>query len=97
MFAVIGRVEIKAGHEDETRQMIANYGIGMVQGLAGAQGGWWARNVESEGPLVQYSFWLFDTLEHARDAEAMFASLRSMPEAPATFVSVDMCEVIGQA
>ena len=27
MYAVIGRLKIKPGHEDETRAMIANHGI----------------------------------------------------------------------
>jgi hypothetical protein len=39
MHAVIGRVKIKPGHEDETRAMIANHGVAMVQGMAGASGG----------------------------------------------------------
>jgi hypothetical protein len=47
--------------------------------------------------LIPYSFWLFDTEENARAAEATFNTLRGMPEAPATFISVDVCEVIGQA
>ena len=57
--------------------------------------GYWARAVEGE--LVQHSFWLFDTEDDARAAEATFNTLRDMPDAPATFVSVDVCEVVGQA
>ena len=45
--------------------------------------------------FVQHSFWLFDTEENARDAEATFNRLRDMPDAPATFLSVDVCEVVG--
>ena len=96
MYAVIGRVRIKPGHEDETRAMIANGGIAMVQGMAGSRGGWWARSTENHD-LVQHSFWLFDTYEHARAAETTFKTLRDMPDAPATFVSVDVGEVLGQA
>ena len=96
MYAVIGRVKIKPGHEDETRAMIVSGGIAMVQGMAGSNGGWWSRNADS-GDLIQHSFWLFDTEENARSAEATFNSLRDMPEAPATFISVDVSEVIGQA
>jgi hypothetical protein len=95
MYAVIGRVRIKPGHEDETRAMIADHGISMVRGMAGSAGGYWSRSAE-DGDLVQHSFWLFDTEENARAAEATFSTLRGMPEAPATFISVDVCEVVGQ-
>jgi hypothetical protein len=95
MYAVVGRVKIKPGKEDETRAMIDERGVAMLEGMAGSSGGYWARSL-AEGDLVQHSLWLFDTEEHARLAEATFNSLRDMPEAPATFVSVDVCEVIGQ-
>jgi hypothetical protein len=95
MHAVIGRVEIKPGREDETLAMIGEGGVAMLNGMAGSAGGYWARPVE--GKLVQHSFWLFDTEEDARAAEATFSALRDMPDAPATFVSVDVCEVVGQA
>jgi hypothetical protein len=95
MYAVIGRVRIKPGHEDETRAMIADHGISMVRGMAGSAGGYWTRSAEG-GDLVQHSFWLFDTEENARAAEGTFSTLRDMPEAPATFISVDVCEVVGQ-
>ena len=96
MHAVIGRVKIKPGHEDETRAMIADHGVAMVQAMPGASGGYWSRSIDN-GDLVQHSFWLFDTEENARTAEATFTTLRDMPEAPATFVSVEVSEVIGQA
>ena len=96
MHAVIGRVRIKPGQEDETRAMIADHGVAMLQGMSGSSGGYWSRGIE-DGDLIQHSFWLFDTEENARSAEATFNTLREMPEAPATFLSVDVCEVIGQA
>jgi hypothetical protein len=68
----------------------------MLQGMAGSAGGYWARSIDGDD-LIQHSFWLFDTQENARAAEATFNTLRDMPDAPATFVSVDLCEVIGQA
>jgi hypothetical protein len=95
MHAVIGRVRIKPGHEDETRQMITDHGVAMVQGMDGSVSGCWSRSAR-DGDLVQHSFWLFDTEDHARAAEATFLTLRDMPDAPATFISVDVCEVIGQ-
>jgi hypothetical protein len=35
MHAVIGRVKIKPGHEDETRDMITDHGIPALRGMAG--------------------------------------------------------------
>jgi hypothetical protein len=96
MYAVIGRVKIKPGHEDETREMIASHGVAMIQGMGGSSGGYWSRRSDG-ADLIQHSFWLFDTEANARAAEATFKSLRDMPDAPATFISVDVCEVIGQA
>ena len=96
MYAVIGRVRIKPGHEDEALAMIDRHGVGMVQGMPGSAGGYWARSTEGDD-LTQHSVWLFDTEDHARAAEATFNTLRDMPEAPATFLSVDVCEVVGQA
>jgi hypothetical protein len=96
MHAVIGRVKIKPGHEDETLAMIADHGVAMLHGLPGSSGAYWSRSTR-DGDLIQHSFWLFDTEANARAAEAIFNTLRDMPDAPAVFVSVDVCEVIGQA
>jgi len=96
MYAVIGRVKIKPDHADETRLMIGERGVGMLKGMDGSIEGYWARAVDGED-IIQHSVWLFDTEENARSAEARFNMLREMPDAPATFVSVDVCEVIGQA
>jgi hypothetical protein len=95
MYAVIGVVKIKPERADEALAMIGERGSAMLQGMAGSAGGHWARTLDGE--LMQHSFWLFDTEENARSAEATFNTLRDMPDAPATFVSVDVCEVIGQA
>jgi hypothetical protein len=95
MYMVIGRVKIHSGHEDETLSMITEGGIQMVRGMPGSAGGYWARTID--GQSIQHSVWLFDTEENARSAEATFNRLREMPEAPATFISVDVCEVVGQA
>jgi hypothetical protein len=48
-------------------------------------------------PCIQHSFWLFDTEENARAAEATFNQLRGMADAPATFLGVDVCEIVGHA
>jgi hypothetical protein len=94
MHAVIGRVEIKPGCEDQTLTMLREHGVAMLTGMTGSAGGYWARNVQ--GDPIQHSFWLFETQDDARAAEKTFSSLRDMPDAPATFVSVDVCEVVGQ-
>ena len=95
MHAVIGRVKVKPDRADEALAMIGERGVAMLQGMAGSAGGYWARSVE--GDIIQHSFWLFDGEEDARAAEATFNQLRNMPEAPATFVSVDVCEIVGHA
>jgi hypothetical protein len=96
MYAVIGSVKIKPGHEQETLAMIEQGGIAMVNGLPGSRGGYWARTVDGED-LVQHSFWLFDHEEEARAAETTYHTLRQMPDAPATLIRVEVCEVVGQA
>jgi hypothetical protein len=96
MHAVIGRVKIKPGHEDETRVLIIDQGVPMLRGMTGSEGGYWSRCAQA-GEVIQYSFWLFDTEANARTAEAVFNTLRDIPDAPATLVSVDVCEVIGEA
>jgi len=94
MHAVIGRVKIMPGRAEETLAMIGEGGVPMVRGMAGSAGGYWARS--DGGDIIQHSFWLFDTEDNARAAEAVFSQLRNMPEAPATLISVDVCEVVGR-
>ena len=96
MHAVIGRVRIKPDRADEALAMIGERGVAMLQGMAGAAGGYWTRSLDGDD-IIQHSFWLFDTEESARAAEATFNRLREMPDAPATFLSVDVCEVVGKA
>ena len=96
MYAVIGQVTIKPGHEQETLAMIEGGGIAMLNGFPGSRGGYWARTVGG-GEIVQHSFWLFDDADGARAAAAAYGTLRDMPDAPATFISVEIGEVVGQA
>jgi hypothetical protein len=96
MYAVIGRVKIKPGHADDTLAMIAEHGAELLEGIPGSRGGYWARTVD-DGDLIQHSFWLFDTEDGARSAESTFSTLREMPDAPAVFVSVEVCEIVGEA
>jgi hypothetical protein len=96
MYALIGRVEIKPGHEEETAVMAREHGPTLVGGMPGSQAAYWARALDDSGKLIQHSFWLFGAEEDARAAEAVFGSLRDMPEAPARFISADVCEVTAQ-
>jgi hypothetical protein len=95
MRAVIGQVKIKPDRADEALAMIGETGVAMLQSMPGSAGGYWARSGESD--IIQHSFWLFDTEENARAAEAAFNRLRDLPDAPATFMSVDVCEIVGHA
>jgi heme-degrading monooxygenase HmoA len=97
MFAVIGRVQIKPGNEEVTRQMLNERGVHMFEGAPGFERAYWARPVDAADTLIQHSYWLFDTEEGARAAEKTFNSVREMPDAPVVFVSCDVCEVIGEA
>ncbi len=96
MYAVVGRVEIKPGHEDETAMMAREHGPTLVGGMAGHKTAYWARAVDDRGKVIQHSLWLFETEQDARAAEIVFSSLRDMPQAPAVFISADVCEVIAQ-
>jgi hypothetical protein len=93
--AVIGRVKIKPDRADEAPAVMGERGVAMLRAMAGSAGGYWARS--QGGDIIQHSFWLFDTEENARAAEAAFHQLRDMPNAPATFISVDVCEIVGHA
>jgi hypothetical protein len=95
MHAVIGRVKIKPDRADEALAMIGDRGVAMLRGMAGSAGGYWSRSLE--GDIIQHSFWIFDTEDDARAAEAVFCQLRAMPDAPATFIAVDVCEIVGHA
>ena len=95
MYAVIGRVSLKAGREQEALAMIGERGVAMVQGMPGSVAGYWARTLAGEA-IIQHSFWLFETEADARSAEVIVNTLRNMPEAPAELVSVDVCEIVGR-
>ena len=97
MHAVIGRVKIKPGNADETRAMITVQASPWSVAWWGLSGRLLVAEPRASGDLIQHSFWLFDTEENVRTAEATFNTLREMPEAPATFVSVEVSEIIGQA
>ncbi len=74
--------------------MIAERGIPIVEAMAGSAGSYWAGT--GAGELIRHSFWLFDSGQNARDAEATFNRVREMPDPPSTFVSVDVSDAVGQ-
>ena len=94
MFALVGSVRIKPGHEEETALMARDHGPALVGGMSGSTVAYWARAIGDGDGTIQHSFWLFETEADARAAETVFNSLRDMPEAPAEYVSADVCEVI---
>ncbi len=96
MYALVGRVEIKQGHEEETAMMAREHGPALVAGMSGNKAAYWARCLDESGKLIQHSFWLFKPEEDARAAETVFSSLRDMSQAPASFISADVCEIIAQ-
>jgi hypothetical protein len=96
MYALIGRVQIKRGHEEETAEMAREHGPELVRGMPGSTSAFWARAGDGRDELIQHSFWVFETEEDARAAETLFNSLRDMPSAPAVLISTDVCEVIAQ-
>ena len=82
MYAMVGRVEIKPGHEDETAMMAREHGPALVGGMPGNKTAYWARVVDDRGKLIQHSFWLFETEQDARAAEIVFNSLRDIGARP---------------
>ena len=96
MYALVGRVEIKPGYEEETAMMAREHGPKLVGSMSGNRAAYWTRALDESGTVIQISFWLFEAEEDARAAETVFSSLREMPEAPADFISADVCEVIAQ-
>jgi len=94
MYALVGQVRIKPGHEEGTAAMARQGGPELVRGMSGSTAAYWARPVDQESDLIQHSFWLFETEADARAAETTFNSLREMPEAPAELVGAQVCEVI---
>ena len=95
MYAVIGRVKIKPGHEDETAAMVTDRGVPMLKAMPGSISGYWSRNIDGDD-VIQHLYWLFDSEANARSAEATALTLREMPDAPAIFISVDVTKVLDQ-
>jgi hypothetical protein len=97
MFATVGQVRVDTGREDEARKLLEEVVLPRAKGLAGFEGGHWARTLDGN---VGHSFLLFDSEANARAAAEQIAQgppAGAPPNPPATFVSVDVCEVVAQA
>ncbi len=93
MHAVVGRVKIETGREDEARKLLHEFVVPSAKGLAGFAGGYWARSVDDDSGN---SLALFDSEENARAAAAQIAE-GPPPGGPVSVVSVTVCEVLAQA
>jgi hypothetical protein len=93
MHAVVGQVRIDTSREEEARKLLDEFVLPTSKGLAGFEGGYWARALESD---AGHSILLFDTEENARAAAARMAE-GPPPGGPTSFVSATVCEVIAQA
>ena len=92
MHAVVGQVKIDTSREDEARKLLQEFAVPSAKALEGFQGGTWARATDADSG---HSMLLFDTLEHARAAADTIAA-GPPTGAPATVVSVTVCEVTAQ-
>jgi hypothetical protein len=91
MYALIGRVKLVSGREAEALKLIKDHGEQMVRKMPGSIAGYWARTVDGD---IQHAVWIFDSLESVRAARAVWGN-GPPPGAPATEVSVEICEVVG--
>ncbi len=97
MHATVGQVEVDPAREDEARKLLEEVVLPRSKSLAGFMGGHWAPAVDGN---VGHSFLLFDTEANARAAADQIAQgppPGAPPNPPATFLSVEVCEVVAQA
>ena len=59
MFALVGRVRITPGHEEETAAMARAGGPALLASLSG-RAAYWVRTLD-DNDATQHSFWLFET------------------------------------
>jgi len=93
MHAVVGRVKIDTGREDEARKFLHEFVVPSAKGLAGFAGGYWTRALDED---TGSSLVLFDSEENARAAAAQMAE-GPPPGGPVSFMSATVCEVLAQA
>ncbi len=94
MQALIERSPSSRNRADGGPSTISDEGAELLQRLPVSAGNHRARMQPRD--TIQHSPWLFGNEERSRMGEATFNRLRAMLDAPATSVSVDVCEVAGQ-
>jgi Antibiotic biosynthesis monooxygenase len=93
MYAVVGQVQIDPSHGEEVRTALRETVIPLAKSMNGFAGGTWLRAM---GDDTGVSVLLFESEEAARSAVERMRQ-GPPPGTPATFVSADVFEVIGQA
>ena len=93
MHAVVGKVAIDAGRADEARELLDTFTIPTVTQQPGFISGTWMRSADGTSGT---SVLLVDSAE-AATAIATRMAAGPPPEAPVTFVSADVFEVVAQA
>jgi len=90
MHAVVSRVSIQSGHENESREHLRNNVVPRVKQAPGLVGGYWLAPQDGKG----FAFIVFETEDQAKAAGDM---ARSAPRPDAvTFDSIEVREVIEQ-
>ena len=90
MHAVVGKVSIQSGHEDESVEYLKTNVLPMVKQAPGIIAGYWVAAKDGKGLGIT----LYESEEAARGAAEM-AQKAPMPDY-VTFDSVDVLEVIAQ-
>jgi hypothetical protein len=90
MHAVVSRVRIQSGHEDESLEHLRTNVLPRVQQAPGVVAGYWLAPQDGQG----FAFIVFQSEEAARAAAEM-AQTAPRPDS-LTFDSVDVREVIEQ-
>lgn len=93
MYATFAVVDIDTSRRDQTENLVHEFTIPSAKSLDGFVRGVWTRSEDgSEGRGIV----VFDTEEHAR-AAADTIRQGPPPDAPVTFRSVEILEVLGEA
>ena len=92
MHAVVGQVKLDAAREVDPRKLLEEFTVPAAKGLEGLNSGYWARPVDGD---EGHSFLLFDSEANARAAAERIAQ-GPPPDAPVSFTSVSVCEVVAQ-
>ena len=93
MYAVVGQVKVDTTREGEARKILEEFTVPAAKGLEGFDSGYWARAIDGDNG---HSFLLFDSEANARAAAERIAQ-GPPPDAPVSFTSVSVCEVVAQS